>query len=287
MKKIILSILFILGILKSDAQITSPFPDTTASWTEYSEYFDFPNWYSYHNRATVCGDTSINGNKYFLLAGTNDPSDTLCFNTPVYRIDSMKVYFWIDDTTEILKYDFGMQIGDSMLLDNGYYGTLTQIDTIVTLSGHEVTRYLITGANIVPVFWYYGIGSEYGPFTNVHLDPGPFSNLTSFYYKNDCYQFSSTNSNVCTANLNSIQETNDYAKYFVIYPNPSNGIFTIEISDFTNSILKITDASGKLIISKIIQSASTDIFLNEKPGIYFLTVQNEHGSFTKKIFLLN
>ncbi len=280
MKKIFL-LLFVFSFLgNSKAQITTPFPDTSASWTVETSYYDFPNWYYDHVRYFVCGDTLINGYKYYSISNLSNPSDTICSNLPVYRIDSLKVYFWVDDSTEVLKYDFGMQIGDSILVDNGTYGFLSQIDTVTINTGQEVTRYLITGNAIDSIYWFYGIGGEYGPFQNAHWF-GPYPNLSSFYINGDCY-FSS---NYCSANLTAIGEKSDVEEEISIYPNPSNGKFTLETDNYQNAAYEILDLNGKIVSSSKLNNRTKEVNLDVANGIYWVRIINKDGVQTKKLVI--
>ena len=86
--------------------------------------------------------------------------------------------------------------------------------------------------------------------------------------------------------INNIAETN-----FTIYPNPSNGIFTINY-DATRSYrrlqVKITDITGKIIYKEqftIHNSQFTINLTNQPAGIYFLNIQTETDIYTKKIII--
>ncbi len=76
-----------------------------------------------------------------------------------------------------------------------------------------------------------------------------------------------------------------------IYPNPSNGIFTIENKNpqgFENLVgLEITDITGKLILSKDVAcNVSTKIDISNQPaGIYFINIQTETEIYTEKIII--
>jgi hypothetical protein len=63
-----------------------------------------------------------------------------------------------------------------------------------------------------------------------------------------------------------------------IFPNPTNGIFEIEIPDDTenpaNILIYIVDINGKLIVNKPRQSARTILDISNQPGgIYFLNLK--------------
>jgi hypothetical protein len=59
----------------------------------------------------------------------------------------------------------------------------------------------------------------------------------------------------------------------VVYPNPSNGFFNIQVDDIMN--LEVTDISGKVILSQPVNK-SARIQLNNT-GVYFLKFSNDEG----------
>lgn len=78
---------------------------------------------------------------------------------------------------------------------------------------------------------------------------------------------------------------NNQLQSVYVYPNPSSGIFNINSSEKGNSILTITDLTGRIIYSKQYSGAIHDaINLSDKAhGIYTLKLSGEKGVFTKTI----
>jgi len=77
-----------------------------------------------------------------------------------------------------------------------------------------------------------------------------------------------------------------------VYPNPSYGIFNLNInaSDLNNAELKVIDLVGKVVYElNDINVQGTQILsvdLSEHPsGIYFVQIKNENHSVSKKVFL--
>lgn len=85
--------------------------------------------------------------------------------------------------------------------------------------------------------------------------------------------------------LSSVKNINNTSS-ISIYPNPSNGIFTINIAE-NNTKTIIMDATGKLVYSQNMQVAEEySINLsNLKPGIYFIKFTSNTGVKTKKIII--
>lgn len=70
-----------------------------------------------------------------------------------------------------------------------------------------------------------------------------------------------------------------------IYPNPSSGIFTVEIIDNENiNHIEITDISGKILQKYKIESSKIPVDISEYyNGIYFIHIISNNGSAVKKI----
>ncbi len=69
-----------------------------------------------------------------------------------------------------------------------------------------------------------------------------------------------------------------------IYPNPSNGIFTIETDD--SYIVSVIDISGKLVKEFIINNSDESIDLRNHPkGVYFIIFKNDKTVSTAKIIV--
>ncbi len=75
-----------------------------------------------------------------------------------------------------------------------------------------------------------------------------------------------------------------------VYPNPSNGIFNINIEDVQSTMYnvqcKVFDITGKEIYNNIITNNQSTINIMHLPsGIYFLQVCNEQVRIVKKVVI--
>jgi hypothetical protein len=74
-----------------------------------------------------------------------------------------------------------------------------------------------------------------------------------------------------------------------IYPNPSKGNFTISAGfELNNSIYSLVDISGKQVqfATKQVSDSQAEIeLINISSGIYFLSINGNNGSVTKKIVI--
>ena len=69
-----------------------------------------------------------------------------------------------------------------------------------------------------------------------------------------------------------------------LYPNPSNGVFTVELVNGSANTIEITDVTGRVIMSKNSSDAKMNFDLNNySNGVYYVKVSNENSSETIKV----
>src|SRR5690606_9671993 len=74
---------------------------------------------------------------------------------------------------------------------------------------------------------------------------------------------------------------NTFNQELIFYPNPVKNKFTIENPDLKIISIKVSDASGKLIINQVISTKQTQIdFIHLPSGIYFVSFE-ENGKILK------
>jgi len=70
----------------------------------------------------------------------------------------------------------------------------------------------------------------------------------------------------------------------IIYPNPTNSLFTIETGQPDRHSIEINSLNGQLICSTIIEGTSHQIDLSSfQEGFYFITVRSKDFVTTRKI----
>ena len=151
----------------------------------------------------------------------------------------------------------------------------------ITVSGLTLTSSSATGYQ-----WY----------VNAYMLPGATSQ-TYTASNNGVYYVISTDNNSCnSAPSNTINITNvgleDYTNYssLVIYPNPTTGIFTIEIEDLKrNTTIELINGIGQTIHQSVIKECSSkcihQIDLSDySNGLYFIKiVSNNHIEYRKLV----
>lgn len=70
---------------------------------------------------------------------------------------------------------------------------------------------------------------------------------------------------------------------FMLFPNPSNGIFQLVMSDVYPNTVEITDVLGAVIYKTELKDKTSKIDLStEIPGIYFVRISDSKGNFVVK-----
>ncbi|CAN5266328.1 hypothetical protein BH09BAC5_BH09BAC5_12890 [soil metagenome] len=130
-----------------------------------------------------------------------------------------------------------------------------------------------TYTNVVRVKEDYGSGIDYQWY---YLNP--LISLMTYDHNTNALYFTD-------ATLTGISEQNNSNLSVNIFPNPSNGTFSIE-STTENSTIEIANTLGEIIYSSQINSDKAEIDLSNQPtGIYFATIQNGEEIIYKKIII--
>ncbi|MBK7183294.1 MAG: T9SS type A sorting domain-containing protein [Bacteroidetes bacterium] len=89
----------------------------------------------------------------------------------------------------------------------------------------------------------------------------------------------------CSA-VSAIEESKSSNMSFDLFPNPSNGQITINLSDkIDNGKLTVLNLLGEMIYSEIMNGQATILNLNLNSGLYFISLDNNGQTTTKKIIV--
>jgi alpha-tubulin suppressor-like RCC1 family protein len=144
--------------------------------------------------------------------------------------------------------------------------TINTVDTSVTVSANSLAA-ISTGAS----YQWLDCNNNYAVIsgaTNQTFTPTATGNYAVILSLNGCVDTSSCYNVIVTGILN----INDNDK-FIVYPNPTSGIFIIEHTSVQNIPFEITDISGRLIKTGVLtdKRISIDLSKNEN-GIYLLKI---------------
>ena len=127
------------------------------------------------------------------------------------------------------------------------------------------------------------VGSDITTYTHTGLTPGE-----DYFYRVRAYNSNGTStfSNIAGATESvGINPLEDLSNSLNVYPNPSNGRITIELTNSSSIFdLVMTDISGKIILKQSNLPSKTEINLtNSMNGTYFIQFHTKSGIINKKI----
>ena len=87
--------------------------------------------------------------------------------------------------------------------------------------------------------------------------------------------------------IGSVSAVSDmYQTIFTTYPNPTNGIFTIKLGEFSNYDVTVNNVLGQTVFSTSTNGTNTIIDLSSfDKGIYTVELKDENAIYTEKIIL--
>ena len=77
----------------------------------------------------------------------------------------------------------------------------------------------------------------------------------------------------------------DASKQLLIYPNPSNGSFTVETSETSPQLLQVFDLTGRLVISQTLNGTATIEGTTLIDGVYNVKISNNTNVVNKRIVI--
>jgi len=243
---------------------------TTADWTNFSAYANYPNGGGANNSANY-------GFSYMWNPNFVQPfSDTISFALPtcncltslkgIYVTNTVWNYHYINGTdgSGTGKYttgDYYKIIFKSLNLDNSF-------------TGRQVEFYLAdftNGNSNIISNWTFVDLSELGETYKIEMVYESSDEWTPSYF---CFD------NIELEYINEILESEK--SNLEIYPNPTSDF--IYIKNIEKKNIKIYDISGRILDEIFVENQKID-FSNFKAGIYFISVETENGIKTQKIII--
>lgn len=176
------------------------------------------------------------------------------------------------------------QVSDEIVIAVTNLPTVTGI--LVTNSGtNSYTFEAENASDVVDYAWDFGDGTmDNGGATVTHTYSDNATYTVALIYSNDCGSDmkSTTVGGTNTNNTNELMNAS-----VTIYPNPSNGFFTIQNhSDYSINRIKIYNVMGQLELSTVFDenhpTISTSLFTK---GIYWIEMETQMGTINKKIVI--
>lgn len=279
----------LLVVFQSKAQNSYPFPDTNAYWNMFSR--NMGNLVV-ENPIGVIGDTTINNTQYIKIGQSTDTLFEFQSNYPFYcavREEDSKYYFvFPNETSEVLYYDFNMEVGDTIQYPQSTIGQPIALkvvgkDSLLIGSNYRKKLYLTNLDTITTGFWpnqvwIEGIGSLYG-LRHAHSYVVCSSNATSCFHQNDSLVYLNPDFQACYRwTLVGLEE--NQIQPLKAFPNPANEQISFELlsDELLQSPFEITDMQGKKYFSSTVNSSNFSISTSLFPsGVYFYKILHSSG----------
>jgi hypothetical protein len=135
--------------------------------------------------------------------------------------------------------------------------------------------------------YYYGPGPVVLDFD---IKNNPFTCLPNYVPAMDSMLLSYPLCNAGNINGCSVTATGLYEQteaFINLYPNPSKGIFTIELNNNEKQSIQLFDITGNIILSQNIENGKTIIDVNNiTAGIYNITIKGSNSVSNKKLVIV-
>jgi len=272
------------------------FPDSNAVWNFnfilYCMYGTANQDYS----IMISGDTLINSQTYHKLTtpfvqsfSTGTCDEILTGYKGAIRQDTTnRKVFYIppNNLTEQLLYDFNMQVGDTVqgyIEGYAYEPDIVQsIDSVLVGNNYRKRWNINTCYNI---HFIEGIGSTYGL---IQQSPGCITDhadysITCFQQNGQSLHPDTTSNCQLITSVNTFNPTSNQVK---VFPNPSNGFFTVDFDQPLNiTEIQVIDMLGNIVNRQKTNNKKTINIDNLLGGTYILTVFDKDNKIINRIII--
>lgn len=289
MKTFTLLLMMVLGFTNAFNQDYYPLVSEGKLWNTLSVTENGPNpWDTVYETKTYKfeGDTVINNTNYLKIYESDQEIPVNWTFKGGIREENKKVWtVFSNGSDETILYDFSLNIGDTMVFDEGYVEMVVDTITMVNIGNAERQKYHLRYYNDPDIkeTWIEGIGSNLGILTSgtEGVDGGGYwflcmtENGGLVYMNpnyNSCFLISTGTKEIINPEIN-------------IFPNPANNILMIEnLNHALLKSIKLVDLKGNII--KEFSTDQENLNLDgTKPGSYILLLETEKGIIKKKIIV--
>lgn len=112
-------------------------------------------------------------------------------------------------------------------------------------------------------------------------------NVNGLLQKTDAVQafFDSSTDGNCSQSILAIENVAKPEVDFSVFPNPSNGQFTLQTEGLTDFVISVKDMTGRVVFEMNANSSETLVNLEAPEGIYLVTLSSEKSRLTKRIVI--
>lgn len=159
---------------------------------------------------------------------------------------------------------------------------MTPLTDQTTADNSTVEHYLYDGGMSGSTVEHYKVlsgGHEWPVLTPTKNNYGLGNRNLDFNLSKEIWRFFSKYQKSALGTYVSIDEVQADENTVTVSPNPSNGMFTLNVKDHKNAKVKITDLLGKVVYESTLKSELTTIDLRSVgEGIYIYSVQTPSGT---------
>lgn len=293
MKKILpLLVLLSIPLIPLSQEIV----DSTKMWSCMEEHCQ--SWGSTYstNYLRFDKDTIINDTSYKKVWISEDENyEQWNFYGAYIREENRRIYYRQMFGEEGLIYDFNLEVGDSVLVDNPravgeIYLFLAEIDSIETEYGYQERWRLVSNEYPDNEYWIRGIGSETGILNS---STGIFGGLCGLYTllcekENDQMVYLNPEYESCYLYTTGSMELQKPDNMFFIQANSNRVSLTFNDQDLSNKIIVLSDIEASIIYKTQTKDVTSNIsMLNNPAGIYIITVYKNGRSNSQKFVKFN
>ena len=178
--------------------------------------------------------------------------------------------------TTVVTWTFADACGNSVTQDQTV--EIEAIDNSVTLASDQITLLAVNQNSGVTYQWIdCNTDQPISGATNFNYTPTYGSDFAVIISEGGCLDTSD-----CFNSTVGIAETN--LGKIEIYPNPSSGIFTIELGKEVQGILTVRNTLGQTVLEEGISSSNHSVDLSKRePGVYLLRLKTNEGVYEEKL----
>ncbi len=269
--------------------------DTTKMWSNMQEHCQ-PEGSAYStDYHKFYGDTLINDTVYKKVWIAEDENyEEWYFFGSFIREENGRVYYREILQPEGLIYDFNLQLGDSVLLNNSraadnLWLTLTEIDSVETTTGYRERWKLESPFHLNADYWIKGIGSEAGVLNSGTFVFGGLCGLYTLLCEMENDETVFRNSGFETCYVDQVSAIGEYSKtepelFKFLYKQSSNQI-ELRFTENKQKTVSIVSLSGKTTFKTSTNEEFINISTGMFPeGLYIITCTSE-GKYQSRKFI--
>jgi hypothetical protein len=265
-------------------QINEMIVDTAKRWNCLSETNSGgpPPQQKTTSSIRFANDTTINLKTYKVVISSTDSLHLSWSAFGIIREDtSGRVYLrTYADTSEKTLYDFNLAVGDSFPVPP-YPTSFMHVDTVDSIYIYDKFYKRIVFAELET--WIEGIGSLCGILMSGYGLVVGAQHFLLCYYDHDTLKYKNSDFSECYYNNVGINEWENFEK-ISIFPNPSEGKFTVESLQFKIERIEVFNVLGEKVYTSTLSShtstgLSMTIDLSGQPaGLYVIKVRDKENN---------